>query len=134
MQESSESTIKTQAKEIDKLRKRFSKITTEGGKGVSKRIVLHSDVDILRLVTALQNNLSKLKATKGSGSTYVRWGERIAQISTEPSLYTQDIREVLGLVTVEQLRSIFVSPPILSDAHDAGAQVYGAELNISLGN
>ena len=130
--ENSEFTIKTQAKEMDKLRKDLSEMSKEGRKDVSKRIVLHSDADILRLVTALQNDLSKLKATKGSGSTYVRWGRKSCpNINGTELVYSGYAGGSWYGDSGAASNYICLAPDPqwdhYSDAHDAGAHVYGAE-------
>ena len=64
--------------------------------GYSKRIILHSDTDILRVVTdhntqKLQTDVASLKSGMpkgGSGSTYVRWGRNSCSGSGTELVYS----------------------------------------------
>ena len=109
------------------------------GTGFSKRIVLHSDTDILRLVTThgteiqkLQTDIAVLKSGMpkgGSESTYVRWGRKNCSGNGTELVYSgyaagSDYRDSGGAANY-----ICLSPDPLwghySDAHDADAKVFG---------
>ena len=104
---------------------------------ISKRIVYHSLQDVLGLVTSLQNEFSKLKTMlpKTSGSTYVRWGRKSCpSINGTELVYSGFAGGPYYTNTGTAANYICLAPDPdwdhYSDAHDAGATVYGAEYQL----
>ena len=150
--------MKRQTKEITTLRNDISHVQTQISKntnpsqsdnsksrnnesGYSKRIVLHSDTDILRLVTTHSTEIQKLQTDVaalqsglpkgGSGSAYVRWGRNNCSGNGTELVYSgyaagSDYRNTGGAANY-----ICLSPdPIwghYNDAHDAAGTVFGVE-------
>ena len=154
--------IKDQAKDISALNKNVTKpqngimkeqssrppkalVLEEIGDNISKRIVLHSDTDILHLVTThgteikkLQTDVAALKINmpKGeSGSTYVRWGRDNCSGNGTQLVYSgyaagSDFRDSGAAANY-----ICLSPDPLwghySDAQDSDAKVMGVEYELA---
>ena len=116
-------------------------VSTDTESKISKRIVLHSDPDILQLVTRhsteiqkLQTDVAALKthnANGQSGSTYVRWGKNNCSGNGTELVYSgyaagSDYRD-----TGAAANYICLTPDPLwghySDAQDAFAKVMGVE-------
>ena len=112
---------------------------------ISKRIVLHSNTDILSLVTThgteiqkLQTDIAALKTDMpkvGSGSTYVRWGRNNCSGNGTELVYSgyaagSDYQE-----TGAAANYICLSPDPLwgyyNDAHNADAKVMGVEYELN---
>ena len=111
---------------------------------VSKRILMHSDTDILSLVTThgidiqkLQTDVAALKTGKSngqSGSTYVRWGRNNCSGNATELVYAgyaagSDYRD-----TGAAANYLCLSPDPLwghyNDAQNAGATVMGVEYEL----
>ena len=114
------------------------------GDKISKRIVLHSNTDVLQLVTThsaeiqkLQTDIAALKTDKPTGqssSTYVRWGRNNCSGNGTELVYAgyaagSDYRDAGAAANY-----ICLSPDPLwghyNDAHDAGAKVMGVEYEL----
>ena len=109
--------------------------------GYSKRIILHSDTDILRVVTdhntqiqKLQTDVAALKSGMpkgGSGSTYVRWGKNNCSGNGTELVYSGYVAGSWYTSTGAAPNYICLSPDPLwghyNDAHDAVAAVFGTE-------
>ena len=112
---------------------------------ISKRIVLHSDTDILRLVTThgsaiqkLQKDISALKSDLpkgGAGSTYVRWGSNNCSGNGTELVYSGFSAGSDAQNSGSAANYICLSPDPLwghySDAHNADATVVGVEYQFS---
>ena len=160
--EQQELKLEERKKETDKNFAMDEKTNSQGtkaeevGNGVSKRIVLHSDTDILRLVTTygteikdLQNNMSQCSSgiqtlknevttlknelvTRGAGSTYVRWGRNSCpSVNGTELVYSGFTAGSYFSESGGASNYICLSPDPqwghYSDAQDAGAHVYGTE-------
>ena len=128
--------IESQAKEIDQMREGLNKMPYE--ERISKRIVYHSLEDVLGVVTSLQNDFSKLKTglPKASGSTYVRWGRKSCpSVNGTELVYSGFAGGSYYTDSGAASNYICLAPDPdwavhYSDAHDAGATVYGAEYQL----
>ena len=152
--------LKQQTKEITIIHTNLTKLQTQVSKvatanqfndafvedlatrpGHTKRVLLHSDDDILRLVTTHSSEIQKLQTDIGtlksdlpkgvSGSTYVRWGRNNCSGNGTELVYSgyaagADYRNSGGAANY-----ICLSPDPLwghySNAHDASATVFGGE-------
>ena len=115
------------------------------GDTISKRIVLHSNTDVLQLVTThsaeiqkLQTDIAALKTDKPkgqSGSTYIRWGRNNCSGNGTELVYSgyaagSDLHD-----TGAAANYLCLSPDPLwghyNDAHDSDSKVMGVEYAFS---
>ena len=127
--------IEAQAKEIKQLRDKLNDKPNK--ERLSKRIVYHSLEDVLDVVTSLQNDFSKLKAgiPKVSGSVYVRWGRKSCpNVNGTELVYSGFAGGSWYTESGAAANYICLAPDPdwdhYSDAHDAGATVFGAEYQL----
>ena len=125
----------------ERQRKSDALVREEVGDRISKRVLLHSDTDIQRLVTTHGTEIQKLLTDvadlkhempgRRSGSTYVRWGRNNCSGNGTEMVYSgyaggSDFQDSGAAANY-----ICLSPDPLwgnySDAHDASAKVMGAE-------
>ena len=152
--------LKLQTTEITHMRNNLTKLQTQVSKdatdnhrndafvedmasesGHSKRVLLHSSDDILRLVTTHSTEIQKLQTDVGtlksdlpkgeSGSTYVRWGRNNCSGNGTELVYSGYAAGADWRTSGGAANYICLSQDPLwghySNAHDASATVFGGE-------
>ena len=128
--------IETQAKEIKQLRNDLNEKPNE--EKYSKRLVYPGIDDVLSMVMSLQNEISKLKAglpKASAGSVYVRWGRNSCPNVNGTELIYSGYAGGSWYGDSGAAANYICLPTNpdwdhYSDAHDAGATVYGAEYQL----
>ena len=100
-----------------------------------KRIVLHSEPDLLGIIANLSAEIQTLKSNQGTqqrgGSTYVRWGRKSCPGNGTEQVYSGYAAGSFYTNTGAAANYLCLVPDpnwgIYTDAVDAGAKIYGAE-------
>lgn len=110
-----------------------------------KRIVLHSESDLLRVIAnlsaeihtlknnqvTLQRDVARMQTRSQGGSTYVRWGRKSCPSNETEQVYSGYAAGSYYTNTGAAVNYLCLSPDPTwgkySDAVDAGAKIYGAE-------